>query len=271
MRFSRSGVLLCLLLLNISVSGQQTQQATTPTQDPQAVSVLNQALTVAGGAPAILAIQDYMGSGSITYPEQDAQGTVTVLGLRGTEFRMDANLPAGMRSWAVDDGVITSKSEAGTIWSMALKEAVPSSDAFPFQTPLFPASIAFPDRQLAAVVGNPSYELTYKGVVQIDGHTVYDIQLRRSSSQSASGSTSVLPPRSKDIFVDTTSFQVVKVSDTLPKGVQHELHYSDYRPVVGVLMPFSITEDVAGQEGWTVQLSQIIFNTGLQEASFVIQ
>jgi hypothetical protein len=255
------------LLLNISVWSQQTQQATTPTpapKDPQAVSVVNQALAVAGGTPAIRAIQDYTGSGNITYnSEQDGTGTVMVLGLAGTEFRMDANLPAGARSFAVSGGVISTKDEKGTIWSMMPKNPVSSSDVYPFQTPLFPSSIAFPTRQLTAVVNNPIYSLSYKGIAQADGHSAYDIETQRVLSGVAE--------RTRDIFIDSTSFQVVKVSETLPKGVPHSIHYSDFRPVGGILMPYTISEEVAGQQIWTIQLNQINFNTGLQVASFTIQ
>jgi hypothetical protein len=277
MRFGRFGLLI-FLLMGLSVWTQQpasSQQATAPPpapQDPQAVSVLNQALAVAGGTSAIRAIQDYTGSGNITYPsEQNAQGTVTVLGLNGTEFRMDANLPAGTRSWGVADGVITSKNELGAIWSMAPKGPIPSSDAFPFQTPLFPGSIAFPFRQLATVVGNPRYSLSYKGVFEVDGHSVHDIQFQRGFSADIPSGGFETAGGTRDIFIDTTNFQVVKVSDTLPKGVPQEIHYSDYRPVGVTLMPFSITDEIQGQQAWIIQLNQISLNAGLQPTSFVIQ
>ena len=78
MRLVRCGLLLCYFVLSVSVWARQTQQVSTPSaasRDPQAVTVLNQALSVAGGAAAITAIADYTGTGNITYPsEQDAYG-----------------------------------------------------------------------------------------------------------------------------------------------------------------------------------------------------
>jgi hypothetical protein len=273
MRSYRMGVFLFVCLLAVPGWSQQATSSQQPQpsapQDPQAVTVLNQALAAAGGTAAIRAIQDYTATGTVSYPsQQDAQGPVTILGLNGTEFRMDANLPTGTRSWAVAEGVITTKNEQGVVWSMAPKGPVPSSDAFPFQTPLFPASIAFPIRQIAALVGNPSYSLSYKGTSQVDGHTVNDIQIQRGSSTAVSSGAFT---RIRDIYVDTTTFQVVAVSDTLPKNVAQELHYASYQMATGVLMPFSISESVAGQQSWVVQLNQFSFNTGLQEASFLIQ
>jgi hypothetical protein len=85
MRFTRFSLLLCFLILNVSVRSQQTQPLSTPPpapKDPQAVSVLNQALTVAGGAAAIRAIADYTATGNITYHwNPEVQGVVTVRGL----------------------------------------------------------------------------------------------------------------------------------------------------------------------------------------------
>jgi hypothetical protein len=57
--------------------------------------------------------------------------------MNGTEFRMDANLPAGTRSWAVDDGIVTEKSEAGEINSTAIKGPVPSTMLTLFRPPCF--------------------------------------------------------------------------------------------------------------------------------------
>jgi hypothetical protein len=269
------GVLVGVLAGAIPTSAQQTSQATSQPaapQDPQAVSVLNQALVVAGGTSAIRAIQDYTGSGNITYPsEQDAQGTVTVIGMRSTEFRMDANLPTGVRSWAVSDGEIARKSENGTISRMVPQGPVPSSDAFPFQTPLFPGSIAFPYRQLAAMLNNPRFNISYKGLVEIDGHSVHDVQLERMPVGAVSSTSLALQPRTRDVFIDASTLQMVMTKDIAPNNAIHELRYSDYRAVNGVLMPFSIAETIGGQQTWTIQLSQIRFNTGLQNSSFALQ
>ena len=277
MRLARLSVLLCVFLLGVQVRGQQAtnpQLNTAPqtVRDPQAVSVLNQALGVAGGVTALSAIQDYTASGDVVYSsEQDGKGTVTVKGLGATEFRMDANLPAGVRTLAVSNGAIVTKDEKGTISSNIPNATAPSSDAFPYQTPLFPSSTAFPYRQLSAVVNNPRYSLIYKGIVETDGHSAHEIELQRIFPEASSTGGFAIPPRTRDIFIDTTTFQVVKVSETLPKNTPHELHYSDYRPVSGVLMPFSIAEEIANQQTWTIQLNQINFNAGLQASSFAIQ
>src|SRR5487761_474089 len=79
------------------------QQPTAPAaRDPQAVSVLTKCLTASGGAQAISAIQDFTATGNVTYfwAGEQVQGSVTVRGIGAGDFRLDANLPDGTRSWA---------------------------------------------------------------------------------------------------------------------------------------------------------------------------
>lgn len=234
-----------LFLLNIQLNAQQSQPNTaTPSvapQDPQAVSVLNQALSGAGGAQALKAVTDYTGSGNITYHgNPDAQGTVTIKGLGSVAVRLDATLSTGIRSWAINEGVTTLKSEDGTVSQLAATNPkVPSSDAFPYQTPLFPSSLAFPYRQLANILNNPSFSISYKGIVQADGHSVHDIEVQRVS---AGGVDPTSKYHAREFFIDTATFQIVMTQDVVPKNITHQIHYSNYTAVSGVLVPFAITE-----------------------------
>jgi hypothetical protein len=83
----------------------------TAQRDPQAMTVLAQALNTAGGTSAITAIQDYTASGTITYywAGQPVQGAVTIRGRGSDATRLDAVLPSGTRSFAVDEGVASIK------------------------------------------------------------------------------------------------------------------------------------------------------------------
>jgi hypothetical protein len=261
-----------LFILAVTPSGLVlAQTTTTPTapQDPQAVTVLNQALAVAGGAPALKAITDYTGSGTITYHNNpDVHGSVTIKGLNSVAVRIDATLPTGVRSWAIHEGIATTKHENGTLSVAANNPNVPSSDAFPYQTPLFPSSIAFPYHQLAVVLANPIFSISYKGTTQVDGHTVHDIGVQRVL---AGGVDPMSTFHAREFFIDTTTFQIVMTQDFIPKNSVHQIHYSNYTAVSGVLVPFAITEEMGGQATWTIQLSQMAFNSGLQDSAFVLQ
>ena len=144
----------------------------------------------------------------------------------------------------------------------------PSSVPFPYQTPLFPSSIAFPYHQLTVALASPTFSISYKGIVQVDGHSVHDIEVQRVS---AGGVDPMSQYHAREFFIDATTFQIVMTQDLVPKNVTHQIHYSNYTAVSGVLVPFAITEDLDGQATWTIQLSQMTFNAGLQDTAFVLQ
>jgi len=271
----RLKVLLLVLFVTfcIGVRAQQARSSTTTAkparQDVQAVTVITQALTVGGGATALKAIADYTASGNITYHEKsDVQGTVTMKGLGSIAVRLDASLPSGTRSWAIHDGVAVTKREDGKIIQFAPNPKAPSSDAFPYVTPLFPSGLAFPYRQLSNILGNPSFGLSYKGIVQADAHSVHDVQAQRVS---ASGFDPMSKYHIRDFFIDTATLQIVMIQDTVPKNVVHQVHYSNYNTASAVLVPFTISEQLGGQSTWTVQLTQFTFNSGLQDSDFALQ
>jgi len=257
-----------LLVLSLPLSAQQTPSAT---KDPQAVSILTQALAAAGGTTAITAITDYKATGTITYHwNTEEQGSVTVLGLALDQVRVDANLPRGVRSWIISDGQTTIKSENGAVWQYPPAYPIPSSDAFPYQPPLIPASLALPEWQLSTTLNASPFSLSYKGIVQVDGRSVHDVQAQLNLPGQTQ-SDSMAKYRTIDLFIDTTTLQLVMAQDNIPKLIVHQIRYSNYTTVSGVLVPFSIVEQIAGQHTWDMQLSQISFNTGLQDSAFTIQ
>ena len=196
MSYSRLCLLSSLLLLSITVCGQSAQsQATQPQpippqsaqpamifppapKDPQAVSVLNQALSVAGGAAAIKAVTDYSATGNITYNgNPDEQGTVTVQGLMFDQIRLDANLSRGTHSSVILAGQSTTKAEDGTLTQYPPAYPIPSSEVHLYQPPLFPACLILPHAQVVLALNSPRFTASYKGNKLLDSSTVLDYSL----------------------------------------------------------------------------------------------
>jgi hypothetical protein len=215
--------------------------------------VLNQALIAAGGTTAINAITDYTATGTITYDNNpNEQGSVTLRGLGLIAFRLDANLPAGVRSLAISEGEITQKAEDGTV-------SQPHT-----QAPMYPGSFVLPYLHLANALQIPPFSISYQGLVQIDGHSAHAVRVQR-----------LLPPnlgiafQTRDFFIDSSTFQVLMTREmTGRKPVVRQVHYSDYRPTGGVLIPFSIVEELGFQQALVIHLDQISFDTGLQASAF---
>jgi hypothetical protein len=236
--------------------------------------VLNQALSLAGGISAINAVKDYTASGSVTYHwDKDVEGAVTLSASGLNQFRVDASLPKGMRSYSTTGGRIGTKYEDGTV-SWFPREVptagktispIPSSDAFPYQPPKFAGSLAIPYLQLAAVVSDQRYTILSEGTVQIDGQSLYDIQIQPPSSSADNPMGKYL---TSDFFIDTTSLQLVMTEDMVPKHVVRQVRYANYKITSGVLVPFSISEEMGGQKTYEIQLDQIGFNTGHPDSDF---
>jgi hypothetical protein len=239
-------------------SAQTQPSAQGPQRDPQAVAVLTKVLTTAGGLAAVSSIQDVTGTGNISYNQPPGvAGSVTIRGKGIDQFRLDVKLSAETRSEAMSSGQMTITMQDGSIGQ-------PSA-----QSPTCPSRLALPYLLLSSALSSPSwFSLAYKGIVEIDGHSVYDIQLQQVLPGLVSSGDLFPGYNTVDFFVDTTSLQVNMMQDTVPRNVVRQFRYSDYRAVNGIPIPFSIAEQSGGLEVWTIQLGQVSFNTGLQDADF---
>jgi outer membrane lipoprotein-sorting protein len=262
MRSARFGLPLCILLLNIPLWGQQTQPMTAQspvTKDAQAVSIVSQVLGVAGGKAAITAVADYTGTGTITYhAANDVQGTVTVRGSGLGNIRIDAALPTGIRSEAISDGdgQIIMKTEDGGVTPLH------------GQAPMSPSRLVLPYLLLAPAVNSPGFSLSYKGLVNVDGLSAHDVQVVRILPGLSDPTGLIREYSTIDFFIDPSTLQLLMMQDVVLRHLVRQVRYSDYRLANGVLVPFSISEQRAGQPTWQMQLSQIAFNTGLQDSDF---
>lgn len=244
-----------LSALSQSIHAQQTLP--TATKDPQAVSVLTQTLVTAGGLTALAAIQDVTGTGNITYYQpQNFQCSVTVRGRELDQFRLDATLPSGISAQAISNGQMTVKLASGNVIPI-------NSDAPPYSSRVF-----LPYIFLSAALNGPEFGLSYKGVVEIDGHSVVDVEVQEVVPDSVHPSGLFSEYHTIGFFIDTSTFQVAMMQDTVPNHLVRQTRYSAYRTVSGILVPYTITQQSGGLQTWMIQLNQINFNTGLQDSDF---
>jgi len=266
MRRSSTTLALAFFLALLAAQPSATQQTSTTSvqRDQQALMILTQVLKAAGGQAAVDATQDITASGTITYywAGEEVQGTVTVKGRGISQFRLDATLSNGVRSWAVNNGTGTIRETDGTTTPIEYHNTINAGN------------ITFPFAHLAVAMHEASTSILYVGLETKDGQQVHHIRIWKvyPPDSDPSGIRSRLTKR--DFFVDTNKFLVVAVLDMLhPKNQSnqdspHEMQYSDYRQVGGVLVPFSITEVGVGQRISAIQLKQVTFNTGVVDADF---
>lgn len=258
--------LLCVLAFQV-----HAQQVGSPSQlvqrDPQALQVLTQAVIAAGGISAIAGVEDYTATGTITYSwgGHEVPGAVTLKG-RGTgQFRLDVTFDSGVRSWAVNNGTGFVKETSGTVKPISYPNAVNFG------------SLTFPATYLLRVLQDASSTVLYVGLESKYEHQVHHIQTQKAftGGPDPRGHFSRLSRR--DFFIDTTTYQVLGTMDSIhPENaatidLRHEMQFSEYQSVNGVLLPFSIAETISGQHTYTMQIAQVSFNSGLENSVFELQ
>jgi outer membrane lipoprotein-sorting protein len=256
-----SGSWLAILLLAVLPASAQSNSM--GARDPHAVALLTQVLTVAGGQTAVSGIQDFTATGTVTYTwGASVQGTVTVRGRGLHEFRIDATLPDGLHSWVVNDNASFLKNPDGSISTL------------PPQNTAKIASATFPLVQLLWAIQDTSVSISDGRLITHDGAQAHEIVVQKIFSTG----TDPLGARSKitkaDIFIDPNTLTVQSIEDGAypmngaPGEIPHEMRFSAYQAVSGVLVPFSVTELIAGQQTMALQLKQVTFNNGLMDSDF---
>ena len=244
-----------LLLACITCAGQVSQ-------DPQAVAEINTSINASGGIPAISAISDFTATGNITYywATQNVQGTVTLKALGTSNFRSDAVLPSGTQSWAVTNNSGTLVDTAGT------------RTTIPFYNAVNIGILSWRMPNLIAALSNSSATISYLGSVQSDAGQAIQVHFQVTDPTNPDPSTATF--NTIDYFFDpTTNLLIESIDTTYPStnfsnGLPHEIVYSNYQNVDGVMIPFSVVEKISNQETWSVQLTGISFNTGLALSDF---
>jgi hypothetical protein len=257
-------ILSFLLILSSSPRLNSQQSRATPQRDPQAIALLTQALTASGGATLTASLHDFTASGSVTYfwAGSQVQGTATIRALGVTSFRLDAALPEGVRSWATTQGQGLIKETNGQVSQIL------------WHNTIHLGALNLPQWKIANVLNNSTFSVQYYGTDTFSGHQVALIRVQKPTDASTDPGGIFSHLSAMDFLIDVATYQVIGVRDALhPPGnsmqdVRHEIAFADFRVVNGSLIPFSITETVAGQETWSLRLDLITFNTGLTNADF---
>jgi hypothetical protein len=232
-------------------------------RDPQAIEVLQRATQSAGARAALPVIQDFTGTGTIVYywAGEEVKGDLTVRGRGASQFRIDANLPEGMRSVVMNNGYAKVRETTGEV------RLVPSQSTINFGSTILPLP------QLAAALKDSSMKITDLGLVTIDGHQEHGVRLQAVFPAKSDPFEMRSNLSQKDFFLDPKTFLIVRTSDMAyrpgrTQGVLHEMVFSDYRRVDGILVPFSIKETIFHQPTSTMQLQDVKFDTGVTDSDF---
>src|SRR5581483_4035659 len=201
-------------------------------------------------------IRDYVGVGTITYywAGKEVKGEATIRGRGTAQFRLDAKVAGGVRSWAVSNDFGQVKEIDGTI------SQIPYHNAIGLRALTFPGL-----RMMEAALG---HNLTISAkTIAMRGGKFHEVAVQPQLPDNKLSHLAAM-----NYFIDPNTFAIVAVhnqthpNETMTRDIPHAVYYSDFRVVNGSLVPFSIAETLDTNRTWSLQLNSVTFNTGLTDA-----
>jgi len=274
MSINRSLVLVVLVASCVSLQGQEGPNP--PRRDPLLLNVLTRVVNVAGGVQALAAVHNLTESGEITfYWAKDVKGPVSIRGLGGNHFRMEADLPQGKRIWLVNDG------------NGSRKEGDKKAVVLPYANATNLGNLTFPIGHVVAALSDLKTEVSLVGIEEQEGRSIYHLRLK--------GRLGLVGPKTsagwfiKDVLVDALTFDILAVKDfpyhhrlrpnapnkqktsdrqNVSGDAPREIAFADFRMVNGVKVPFSIKTKLEGHSTFSISLKEVTFNTNLNDGDF---
>jgi hypothetical protein len=264
-RFAFSFVLSSLFLFP---SAAQQATAPTPTNSPQAATLLAQSAAELSGNVALSDVT-LSGTARRIAGSDDESGAVTVKALAVGAMRLDFSLPSGPHSevratsngipagdWSGPDGVSHSiaSHNLSTDWGW------------------------FPAFTLSNLTSSTNTVLTYVGQETRNGHSVQHLNVKQLFPNQAPKVATLLQHLSQmDIYLDaSTSLLVSLVYNTHPDNdagldLPVEIEFSDYRVENGAQIPFHVQKYLNNNLFLDLQFQSATVNTGLVASTFSVQ
>ena len=249
-------------------SSPQTQTASLPTRDAQAVTLANQALSALVGQTTITDAT-VQGSASYIAGSDQETGTATLLARTGYEASITLSLSGGQRSevWNGSNQPPQGKwSGTDATW-----HTMPLHGCWTDPTWFFPALT------LQSALNDPQISFSYIGQDTKQGVAVQHIQISRVVSGQTSKATSLIQHLSQvDFYLDSITYLPVAIDfnahpDTdagvdLAVGVQ----FTGWHSVNGIQVPSRIQKFLQGSLTLDLSALTVAVNTGIPQTDFAI-
>jgi hypothetical protein len=240
-------------------------QAQDPASSAAGRSILTQSLNASGvGVNVSLA---FTANGTITYfwGGEQVQGSATMRAKGHDQFRLDANLPEGMRSVALNRRAGDRKDADGKLTGI------------PYHNTLSMGIPSLPYASIAVALSDPMFTISYLGPVESGGKRLHQVRVVRNYPKERDPEGVLAGLSRTDYFVDTQTFLVSKTEDathpieTVTENYSREVELEGYTAMSGVAVPTMVREKVGGQTIWEFRLSSIAFDTSHTDADFSLR
>ena len=253
-----------LCAISLSLCAPRVALSQNPVQrDQQALTILAQTIAAGGGQQLMASIQDLTETGTVTYnSSEQLTGNITVKSRGFHQLRIDADLPKGTRTTVANGNGGSLKDENG--WIRPINR----------QTATGLGGLTLPYLPLIAAIQDSSTSIVYSGIVTHNGVPAYDIRLEKVHTEQQNPGVKRGAYEARDFYIDPNTSLVAAISDPIhtgsqsDKGIAHGVVYSNYQSENGVMIPLTIAETVRDVTTFTMQISQVTFNSGLSDSEF---
>ncbi len=293
MRSFRPGLLLLLCFVcSASISAQQptSTSASTPTSDPQAVALVERALSALIGVVSVSDVT-LTGTARRIAGSDDEIGAATLEGTTVGDSRMNLSFPSGNRSEI--------RNHAGVPLAGSLPPGVPAAATQAVQpvgawsgpdgvthgmaghNVMTDATWFFPDATLARILSVQGYVLSYIGQQTLNGQPVSHVTVSQPPQVTANVTqqyAALMQHLSQmDLYLDPTTLQPVALEFNVHPDndagldIPAEIQFSDYQSVNGVWVPLRVQRYLNNGLVLDLQLENVTLNSGLTTSIFEIQ
>lgn len=260
-------LLFCLFFLTSPLAAQLSPppapQPVVTGRDPQAMSVLTNALSAMGGTGAA-SIQDTVVQATFTAPPNAGgqSGTVTVTTKGATEMRSDSTLGSKSTSIIFNNGIEKHSGEKGWV-------TLPAANAHHKRIEHLPAMLLYYE------LARSDMAAAYVGQESLNGESVHHLRLARTSNTGNSYFDQIETRNSQiEIYVDAQTLQIARISfiylssTDWRRGFPMDIYYDRYRTVNGIAVPFHQRYFFAGSPNGEFQLTSVVVNQGPTDSIF---
>ncbi len=236
------------------------QQSPALRRDMQAIRLLQQCSATMGSPQAGSTV---VSSGTIVPANPNDPSTPVVLKSKGdSNARWELSHVAGVETVTLQGGHGIARRNTG-------QTSLPSWHTKYARQEHYPALLC------SLEAGRPNVDIFYVGLEALGNSSVHHIQISAGApgkSKAADAAERVISDF--HIFIDAQSFAVVKTMryafspDALENHSVFESYYSNYKPVAGISMPFTITNYIGGQKVQSVTFDQIELNVAVPDSEF---
>lgn len=237
--------------------------AQTAASDAKATDILTQSLAASGAG----GVQSFTATGTMSYfwAGQAVQSNATIRAKGGDQFRVDADVPGGTRSFAWDRRAGSRKDADGKLTEI------------PAHNTLNAGILTFPYPSIAAALTDSKVTISYVGLVESAGRQLHQVRVNRIFPKESDPDGLLAGLSAVDYFIDSQTLLVAKTSDlthpkeTMTESYPHNIEFESYTAMSGVAVPTVVREKVNGQTPWEFHLANITFNSALSDTDFSLR